>query len=177
MARETLQSKTLLPTPPNPLAPSTIWITEIEPPEARHGLLRGTLAALAAMVALAAIPGAIFVVPTLPRTWLHQGLIAPFADFAVPALTLGVLCGGGAVLTFVTVLRRPRIGALVALVAGTMMVGFELVEILVVGFTPVLYPTQLASWFQIVYLVVGAAMAVLGEILWIVDQNTVQHGE
>lgn len=129
------------------------------------------------MVALAAIPGAIFVVPTLPHAWLHQGLVAPFADYTVPALALGVLCGGGALLAFVTVLRRPRIGALVALVAGTTMVGFELVEILVVGFIPVLYPTQPASWLQVVYLVIGSAMAVLGELLWLVDQSTTRHGE
>lgn len=89
MARETSPSKTPLPTLPTPWAPSTIWTTEIEQPEARHRLLRGALAALAAVVALAAIPGAIFVVPTLPRAWLHQGLIALFADFTVPALALG----------------------------------------------------------------------------------------
>jgi hypothetical protein len=37
---------------------------------------------------------------------------------------------------------RVRIGALLAVVAGILMIGFELVEIVVVGFTPVLYPTQ-----------------------------------
>jgi len=137
----------------------------------RHRLLRGALAALAAVVALGAIPGAIFVVPALPHTWLHQGIIAPFADFTIPGLTLGVLCGGGALVAVITVLLRPRIGAPVALAAGLLLVGFELVEILVVGFTPLFYPSQPASWLQVVYLGIGAAMVVLGELLWILERT------
>jgi hypothetical protein len=139
----------------------------------RHRLLRGVLAGLAALIALGAIPGAIFVVPALPHTWLHQGAITPFTDFTIPALALGVLCGGGALLALVTVLVRPRIGALVAMAAGVLMVGFEVLEILVVGFTPLLYPSQPASWLQVVYLVIGASMIVLGELLWMLERNTV----
>jgi hypothetical protein len=77
------------------------------------------------------------VVPTMPRAWLQQGLVAPFTDYTLPALALGILCGDGALLAFVTVLRWPRAGGVVSVVAGILMVGFELVEILVVGFTPV----------------------------------------
>jgi hypothetical protein len=167
MAIQTPSPTTEAPVPP---APSPVWLFESMRPARRHRLLRGALAALAALVALGAIPGAIVVVPSLPQAWLHQGMISPFADFTIPALALGVLCGGGALLTFVTVLVRPRLGALVAVAAGLLMVGFEVVEILVVGFTPLLYPSQPASWLQVVYLGIGAAMVVLGELLWIVER-------
>ena len=166
MAIQTPSPKTEAPLPPAPVA---YWAIESERPVPRHRLLRGALVALAALIALGAIPGAIVVVPTLPHAWLHQGIIAPFTDFTVPALALGVLCGGGALLAFVTVLVRPRLGALVALAAGLLMVGFEVMEILVVGFTPLLYPSQPSSWLQVVYLLIGASMVVLGELLWILE--------
>jgi hypothetical protein len=128
--------------------------------------LRGSLAALAALVAASSIQGAIFEVPTMPRAWLHQGLVAPFADYTLPALTLGILCGGGALFAFVTVLLWPWLGAVVSVIAGLLMVGFELVEMLVVGFTPVLYPTQLYGWLQVFYVAVGSVMVLLGGLLW-----------
>lgn len=156
---------------PSRLTPEVAALATSEPPEARHGLLRGTLAVLAAVVAFTAIQGAIFVVPTLPRSWLHQGMVAPFGDYTIPALALGIVCGGGALLALVTVLMRPRIGALVSVMAGLLMVGFELVEIVVVGFTPVLHPTQPAAWLQIFYLVVGSTMTLLGGLLWKAQQH------
>ena len=54
----------------------------------RHLVLRGTLAVLSGLVALTAIQGAISVVPVMPRSWLHQGLIAPFGDYTIPALAV-----------------------------------------------------------------------------------------
>ena len=65
-----------------------------------------------------------FVVPTLPHLWLRQGLLAPFADFTIPALTLGIHCGGGALLALCTVLLRPRVGGLVSLVGRYLDGGF-----------------------------------------------------
>ena len=69
--------------------------------------LRGTIAALAAFMALTAIQGAIFVVPTMPRSVLHQGILALFSDFTIPALALGVLCGGAALVTLCHGVRAP----------------------------------------------------------------------
>lgn len=131
-----------------------------------HWGLRGTLAGLAAFVALTAIYGAIFVIPTMPRAVLQQGVLALFPNFTIPALGLGVLCGGGALVALITVLLRPRVGALASVVAGAFMIGFELIEILVVGFTPLQTPDQFPAWLQVVYLVVGGAMVILGARLW-----------
>jgi hypothetical protein len=57
-----------------------------------------------------------------------------------------------------------------------LMVGFELVEIAVVGFTPVLYPTQPPAWLQVFYILVGSIMALLGGILWKMDQSATPRG-
>lgn len=127
-----------------------------------HRWLRGSLAGLTAFVALTAISGAIFVVPTMPRAVLRQGLLALFPDYTIPALALGALCGGSAVVAFVAVLLRPQLGGMASVVAGILMVAFELVEIVVVGFTPVMTPDQFPAWLQVVYLITGVALVILG---------------
>lgn len=131
-----------------------------------HKGLRAGLVALEAFTAATAIWGGAFVVPTIPVEWLHRGLITPFSDTTIPAIALGVLCGGSALAALVAVIARPRLGAMLAMLSGGLMVGFELVEILVVGFTPLMYPTQLPAWLQPFYIVVGAAIALLGARLW-----------
>ncbi|MGZ3602382.1 MAG: hypothetical protein ACXWQ5_22675 [Ktedonobacterales bacterium] len=138
------------------------------PPAYHHTYwrLRIPLVALEAFVALTAIYGALFVVPAIPQEWLHAGLIAPFADATIPALALGILCGGGSLIALISVLAWPTIGAITSVVAGAAMIIFELVEMLVVGFTAVMYPTQPVAWLQVIYIVVGAAIALLGARLW-----------
>jgi hypothetical protein len=117
-------------------------------------------------MALTGIQGAIFVVPNMPRVVLHQGLLALFPDYTIPALALGVLCGGAALVALVTVFVRPQLGALAAILAGAFMIAFELVEIVVVGFTPVQTPDQFPAWLQVVYLAVGSVLVILGARLW-----------
>ena len=158
MAIDTRPSVKTITSPPAPLRDTAH--------RGGHWGLRGTLAALAAFMALTAILGAIFVVPTIPRSVLYKGVLALFPDFTIPALALGILCGGGALVALATVLARPRVGALASIVAGAFMVVFELVEIVVVGFTPVQAPDQFPAWLQVVYLVVGGAMLILGARLW-----------
>jgi hypothetical protein len=46
------------------------------------------------------------------------------------------------------------------------MIGFELVEIVVVGFTPMQTPDQFPAWLQVVYLLVGGVLMILGARLW-----------
>lgn len=128
--------------------------------------LRAGLVVLEGFLAATAIWGAALVVPTLPPEWLRGGLISPFSDTTIPALALGILCGGSALAAIAALILRPRLGALLSLVCGALMIGFELVEILVVGFTPVLYPTQPAAWLQPFYILLGAAIALLGLRLW-----------
>src|SRR5262249_24426596 len=106
------------------------------------------------------------VVPSLPRAWLHQGFIAPFAGYALPAIALGLLCGGSAIVAFVALFIRPQVGAMGAVIAGAIMVAFGLMEIAVVGFTPLRYPPQFPAWLQVIYLVLGTSLIFLGLRMW-----------
>jgi hypothetical protein len=127
-------------------------------------MVRAFLVILHAFVAVSAIGGAIWVVPTMPLEWIRSG---PFTDWTIPAVALGSV-GLLAAVAFATLLVRPWLGALASIVAGTAMVTFELVEIGVVGWT--LADPELAgnfvAWLQLVYLVVGSAQVLLGVALW-----------
>jgi len=130
---------------------------------ARTQSVRIGLLILNGFVAISAIAGAIWVVPTMPLEWLKYG---PFTDWTIPAIALGFV-GVVAAATFVLVLLRPWAGALASIVAGVAMVVFELVEISVVGWTltdPTLEGFQKS--LQLVYLVVGSAQALFGWALW-----------
>jgi hypothetical protein len=133
---------------------------------ARHWGLCGALAALTAFMALSTIAGALFVVPAMPRSVLQQGALALFPDFTIPALALGVVCGGAALFALFAVIAWPQLGALACAVAGLCMIAFEVVEILVVGFTPMQTPAQWPAWLQVVYLALGALLVILGARLW-----------
>jgi hypothetical protein len=141
--------------------PVAATIVPTTPVASKHWGVRITLTALAAFLALTAIDGAIFLVPTIPVDWLKQG---PFTDFTIPALALGILCGGSALVAAGATLVRPRIGALAAIVAGAMIVGFELVEIAVVGFTAAESPSQPVAWLQVFYLLLGTVVALLAHV-------------
>jgi hypothetical protein len=132
-------------------------------PAERHIGLRLTLSALDAVLAIGAIAGALFVVPGLPRDFLLRG---PFTDYTVPALALGILVGGSALVAAVMVLARPAVGALIAILSGVAIIVFELVEIAVVGLTAIAQPTEPAAWLQIFYLALGALIIALGAGLW-----------
>jgi hypothetical protein len=121
------------------------------------------------LVAVSAIAGAIWVVPTMPMEWIKAG---PFTDWTIPAIALG-LVGMLAAVAFALVLARPWAGALASIVAGGAMVIFELVEIGVVGWTltdPSLAGLQ--KWLQVAYLVVGSGQALLGIGLWALTRRS-----
>jgi hypothetical protein len=125
--------------------------------------LRLTLSVLDAFLAIGAIAGALFVVPGLPRDYLLRG---PFTDYTIPALALGILVGGSALVAAIMVLVRPALGALIATLSGAAIIVFELVEIAVVGLIAVAQPTEPVAWLQIFYLALGALIMALGAGLW-----------
>jgi hypothetical protein len=130
----------------------------------RHTITRIGLLLLSGFVAVTAIPGAIWVVPTIPLDWIKAG---PFSDWTIPAIALG-LVGFAAAATFVLLLVRAWAGALASIAVGAAMVIFELVEVAVVGWTlsdP--GPGYFQAWLQSVYLVVGSAMILFGVRLWL----------
>lgn len=122
------------------------------------------LVVLNCFVAFTAIFGAIFVVPTIPLEWLKHG---PFTDYTVPALALGILVGGSSTVGALLLLARPWAGAVATIVAGVMIIGFEIVEIGVVGFTLIEYDaSQFQAWLQVLYLGLGSLQVLFGYRMW-----------
>jgi hypothetical protein len=130
---------------------------------------RIALLVLHGIVAVTAIAGAIWVVPTMPLEWIQTG---PLDDWTIPAMALGFV-GVLAAIAFVGVIARPWFGALASVVAGAAMIVFELVEIAVVGWTPAdpALNGQFQAWLQPIYLVVGSAQLLFGVRLWMVRRS------
>ena len=126
---------------------------------------RVALLVLHGLVALTAIGGAIWVVPTMPLDWIKAG---PFEDWTIPAVALGFV-GAVSGAAFLAVAIRPWLGGLTSIAAGSAMVAFELVEIGVVGWTPAdpRLNGYFQAWLQPIYLVVGTAQLLLGIRLWL----------
>lgn len=125
---------------------------------------RATLLVIQAFVAVSAIFGAMVVVPSLPLDWLKAG---PLDDYTIPALALGVLCGGSAIVALALLIIEPRLGGAASIVAGAFMVIFEVVEISIVGLAILEYGAgNPQSWLQIVYIVIGGTGMALGYHLW-----------
>src|SRR5579859_4966956 len=82
----------------------------------------------------------------------------PFADFTIPALLLGIVVGGSAlVAAIVAAVGVQAYDALASSMAGSITVGYLVVEISLIG---------LGSWAQAVWLVVGLVMIGLAALLW-----------
>ena len=82
----------------------------------------------------------------------------PFTDFTVPALLLGFVVGGSALVAAAIATLGPRpFGALASAAAGCVTVGWLVVEIAMIG---------LGSWAQVAYLLVGLLMIGLAGLLW-----------
>ena len=82
----------------------------------------------------------------------------PFADFTVPALLLGGVVGGSALVAgVITTFASRWLGAFASAVAGCITVGWLTIEIVMIG---------LGSWVQIAYLLVGLLMIALAGLFW-----------
>ncbi|HLZ26418.1 MAG TPA: hypothetical protein VKV73_03770 [Chloroflexota bacterium] len=84
----------------------------------------------------------------------------PFTDFTVPALLLGFVVGGSALIAAVIAayaLGPRHFDALASVAAGCITVGWLTVEIAMIG---------LASWAQVVWWLAGVVMIGLAALLW-----------
>jgi hypothetical protein len=142
----------------------------------RERTIRITLVVVDLFLAASAIVGAIGLVVgfmNIPVSGLHG---TPFKDFTVPALLLGFVVGGSALIASVITVAEPllpirplriaqleRLGIsplgiapLASAVAGCIMVGWMVVELAMIG---------LDIWVQPAYLVVGLVMVGLAALL------------
>ncbi len=107
--------------------------------------------------AVSAIVGAVGLLVGFMDIPLSELQGTPFADFTVPALLLGIVVGGSAlVAATIALFGLRRFAALASAAAGCVMVGWMTVEIALVG---------LDVWVQAAYFVVGLVMIGLAGLL------------
>ena len=63
-------------------------------------------------------------------------------------------------------LRRHASGSLVALASGLIIIGFEIVEVLVIGSDP-----GVARSLQIFYFTLGLIIAVIAAVMWVTERR------
>lgn len=131
----------------------------------RESVIRLALVVVDLFAAVSAIVGAIGLVVGFMDIPLSVLSGTPFADFTVPALLLGIVVGGSALVAAVIALFGPRrLESLASAAAGCIMVGWMAVEIAMIG---------LGIWVQAAYFVVGLLMIGLAGLLeWAKTRQT-----
>ena len=119
---------------------------------------RMLLVVLNAFLAMSAIAGGIGLLGggiQFPLEWLRG---SPFSSYLIPGLALLAIVGGSAsIATALLLLRHPR-AALASGAAGTIMMIFEIVEVLVVGSQPGLMRNLQILYFTLGLVIVGLAV-------------------
>lgn len=95
-----------------------------------------------------------------PLEWLHN---TPFSDYTIPALILAIGVGGSSLLATVTVFTGRKIGVLASIVAGLIMAGYIVVEVVMLR--------QGISWIEGLYFGLGLAISGLATSLWMVEDR------
>ena len=95
-----------------------------------------------------------------PLEWLHN---TPFSDYTIPALILAIGVGGSSLLATVTVFTGRKIGVLASIVAGLIMAGYIVVEVVMLR--------QGISWIEGLYFGLGLAISGLATSLWRVEDR------
>lgn len=115
--------------------------------------------------AVSAIVGAVGLVVGFMNIPLSALQGSPFTDFTYPALLLGFVVGGSALVAGIVTgfaFGPRRFDALASGAAGFITIGWLVIEIAMIG---------LASWAQVVWLLVGVLMVVLAGFLWLAESH------
>lgn len=126
-------------------------------------ILRILLTLLTGFVALTAIGGGVALLVGLednrfPLEWLRG---TPFPNYTIPALLLAVVVGGSALAACILVLRRHRMSAPVSRAAGVIMMGYIVVEYLILQQEPP-GPTNI----EVFYFGLGALIIMFAGYRW-----------
>lgn len=120
------------------------------------GLITGFVALTAIGGGLALLSGAEGA--RFPLEWL-QG--TPFNSYTLPALLLTLVVGGSALLASIAIFRNLKNSVIFSFIAGSMLMGFIVVEILILRQTPP-GPTPI----EILYVALGLAIWLLAGLIW-----------
>lgn len=95
-----------------------------------------------------------------PLAWLQH---TPFSDYTIPALILTIGVGGSSLIAAVLVFTGREEGVLASVVAGLIMAGFIVVEVVMLK--------QGISWIEGLYLGLGLLISGLATSLWMVEHR------
>ncbi len=115
------------------------------------------------LVALTAVGGGIALIVGLetgrfPADWLEG---TPFSSYVLPGVILAGVVGGSATLAALSLLRSPAGGG-ASVLAGVIMMGWIIAEILLLK-----QPSE-PTWTEVFYFALGLVMALLG---WLVGRG------
>ena len=126
---------------------------------------RTVLAGSELLTGIAAVGGGLAMLAGAMDQWLPIAWLAgsPFPDFRVPALALILLIGGGNLAATALLLARRPAGVIASIIAGGFLIGFEIIEALVLG---------LRMWLQPFCFVVGVVVFTLALRLWLHERGS-----
>ena len=128
---------------------------------AGHRPVRIGLAVLDGFLGVTAVLGGLALLFRVPFATPPADLLAgsPFDSYFIPGLALLVLVGGGGVLAATLLARRLARGVPASAAVGLMILVFEAVEVVVIGFTGLLA----------FYVALGLAIVALATWLWLAE--------
>jgi len=134
-------------------------------------ILRTVLVVLDGFLALTAVAGGIGLLTgaNAPALEFLQG--SPFSSYTIPGLALLVIVGGCALAATIWMWRRHPFGAPASGLAGVVIIGFEIVEVLVIG-----SPAGIARNLQVVYFTLGLLILVLAGGMWVSERAEAAEG-
>jgi len=136
-----------------------------------NNTVRIALFAVAAFTAVTAVGGGLALMTGLEGDRFPLELLqrTPFSSYVIPGLILTVAVGGSATVAAAALLRNPGIGALASMVAGMVLMGWIIGEVLILN------QPAARSWAEAVYFAVGLTMAGLGLVAGRFQRNQQIH--
>ncbi|HLI89395.1 MAG TPA: hypothetical protein VKV37_11955 [Ktedonobacteraceae bacterium] len=139
-----------------------VWRTTL-----KHKVTRIALFVIAAFIGVSAIQGGIALLQGALDQWVQLSWLAgtPFSDYTVPGLVLVIVVGGTGLLAAATVFIQREWAVLVSGLAGLLMAGYEVVEIISID-SKLGNALPTALGLQLVYFVLGLVVFGLAGSLW-----------
>ena len=134
-------------------------------------ILRILLVLFNGFLALTAIAGGIGLLVGLNAPPVEMLAGSPFTSYIIPGLALLVIVGGVALIATIMLVRRHSKAVLASVIAGAVIIGFEIVEVLVIG-----SPVGIARNLQIFYSTLGILILVFTAAYWLAQRPTQQQG-
>ena len=129
-------------------------------------ILRISIVTIAGFIALTAMGGGIAILvgaDEFPLEWLSG---VPFKDYTLPALILMFVVGGSSLIAAIAALLQSSVRSLAAAIAGIIMMGHIVVEVLILKQVP---PGP--TWIEGVYFMLGCLLFILGLWQWNREQQ------